>query len=415
MGAIDMERALLRGSYAVAAAATEALGTPIDLELYDAIRQNVGMLRAELIRRVDGDFGVFEDGSFRAACFERYLLERGMQWPRLPSGKLRLDDDSFKDMARAIPQIEPLRQLRKTLATLHELKLAVGSDGRNRTPLFPFSSQTGRNQPRASKFIFGQPAWMRGLIQPKPGWALAYVDFSQQELAIAAVLSRDAAMQEAYLSDDFYIAFARMAKAVPVTATKHSHPNERGRFKTCALGVLFGMSAEGMATRLGISRLEARRLLHAHQMAFPDFWRWSQAVADNGIQDRLVRTVFGWRLHVDAKTKVRSVQNFPMQANGSEMMRLAHMQLVQQGVRVCAPVHDAFLVEAPIDEIEEVAAQTAVTMEWAGRVILDGFRLRSEAHIVRFPERLLEDKGVPMWNLVMELLGREDAKVGTRQ
>lgn len=191
MKMIDLDRALHRGRYALAAAATESLGVPIDAELYDAIRANTGSLRAELIRRVDGDFGVYEKGSFRAANFERYLADRGLQWPRLSSGKLRLDEDAFKDMAKAIPVIEPLRQLRKTLATLHELKLAVGADGRNRTALFPFSSQTGRNQPRSSQFIFGQPAWMRGLIQPKPGWALAYVDFSQQELAIAAVLSGD--------------------------------------------------------------------------------------------------------------------------------------------------------------------------------------------------------------------------------
>lgn len=412
MELIDLDRALLRGRYAVAAASTETLGTPIDSVLYDAIRQSTGTLRAELIRQVDGDFGVYEQGSFRAALFEKYLLERGLQWPRSVSGKLRLDDDSFKDMARAIPTIEPLRQLRKTLATLHEVKLAVGADGRNRTALFPFSSLTGRNQPRSSQFIFGQPAWMRGLIQPKPGWALAYVDFSQQELAIAAVLSGDKRMQAAYLSEDFYMTFAKMARAVPAEATKHTHPLVRERFKTCALGVLFGMSAPGMALRLNIPETEAQRLLNAHKSAFPDFWRWSQNVADYGMLGNPLHTVFGWKLHITSVTKVRSIQNFPMQANGAEMMRLAHIRLVELGVRVCAPVHDAFLVEAPIDEIEYIAAQTSAVMQWAGEVVLEGFKLRSEAKIIRSPERLLESKGVPMWNMVVEMLGREDAKVG---
>ena len=68
-------------------------------------------------------------------------------------------------------------------------------------------------------------------------------------------------------------------------------------------------------------------------------------------------------------------------------------------------------MEAPINEIEHIAAQTSAVMQWAGEVVLEGFKLRSEAKIIRSPGRLLESKGVPMWNLVVEMLGREDAKV----
>ena len=67
--------------------------------------------------------------------------------------------------------------------------VAVGADGRNRTLLSAFASRTGRNQPSNTEFIFGPAKWLRSLIRPEPGTALAYVDFSSQEMGIAAALS----------------------------------------------------------------------------------------------------------------------------------------------------------------------------------------------------------------------------------
>ena len=52
-----------------------------------------------------------------------------------------------------------------------------GSDGRNRCLLSPFRSITGRNQPSNARFIFGPSCWLRSLIQPEPGRAVAYVDW----------------------------------------------------------------------------------------------------------------------------------------------------------------------------------------------------------------------------------------------
>ena len=98
--------------------------------------------------------------------------------------------------------------------------LAVGPDGRNRCLLSAFRSRTGRNQPSNSKFIFGPATWLRSLIKPEPGMALAYVDFSSQEMGIAAALSGDAALLEAYRSGDVYLSFAKQAGLAPPDATK---------------------------------------------------------------------------------------------------------------------------------------------------------------------------------------------------
>ena len=101
-------------------------------------------------------------------------------------------------MAKAYPIIAPLHELRHALSDMRLNDLAVGDDGRNRTLLSPFASKTGRNQPSNTKFIFGPSVWLRGLIKPPPGYAVAYIDWSNQEFAIAAYLSGDTKMMAAY-------------------------------------------------------------------------------------------------------------------------------------------------------------------------------------------------------------------------
>ena len=127
--------------------------------------------------------------------------------------------------------------------------------------LSPFGAKTGRNTPSASAFIFALAAWLRSLIRPEPGTALAYLDYEQQEFGIAAALSRDLAMMDAYRSGDPYLAFARQAGAVPADAMRGTHGAIREQFKTCALGVQYGMGAEALANRLSAPLSQARELL----------------------------------------------------------------------------------------------------------------------------------------------------------
>src|SRR5262249_22455301 len=138
------------------------------------------------------DPGVSDCGpmAFSAERWAGYLARKGIPWPRLASGALALDDDTFREMSRAYPEeVAPIRELRHALSQMRLHELAVGSDGRNRVLLSAFGSRTGRNQPSNSKFIFGPAVWLRCLIKPAAGRAVAYVDWSQQELAIAAALS----------------------------------------------------------------------------------------------------------------------------------------------------------------------------------------------------------------------------------
>lgn len=411
-GDIDWPRAALQGRYAVAVAQIEANGVPIDTDALAALKNGWQGIQHRLIAAVDAGFGVYEGTTFKLGRFERYLAAHRIAWPRLPSGGLDLQDDTFKDMARMHPQLSPLRELRGALSQMRLSDLAVGDDGRNRCMLSMFRSKTGRNQPSNTRFIFGPSVWLRGLIQPQEGHGLAYVDWSQQEFGIAAALSGDAAMMAAYASGDPYLAFAKQAGAVPPEATKHSHKAVRDQFKACVLAVQYGMGAESLAYRINQPVARARELLDLHRRSYRRFWAWSDGVLNQALLGGRIWTTFGWQLFVDDTPNGRSLCNFPMQANGAEMLRLACIRLIGDGVRVCAPVHDAILIEAPLAELDAVVAHTQAVMRAASAAVLGGFMLESDAKIVRAPERYMDERGTAMWNMVMAELGLDSRKVG---
>jgi hypothetical protein len=356
-----------------------------------------------------------EDGSnhfgpmrFSVERWSLYLARKGIPWPRLPSGALALDNDTFREMGRAYPEdVAPIRELRHALSQMRLNELAVGSDGRNRVLLSAFGSRTGRNQPSNSHFIFGPATWLRSLIRPEPGRALAYCDWSAQELGIAAALSGDLAMQEAYLSGDPYLWLARRVGAVPADATKKTHSSDREQFKVVSLGVLYGLSADGLARKLNVPPCRGRELLRFHQETFRRFWKWSELVEMQGMLTGQLQTVFGWTVHVGPDANPRSLRNFPMQANGAEMMWLACCLATERGIAVCCPVHDALLVEGPDDIIEAVVTETQRAMREASELVLPGFPLRTDAKIVRHPDRHMDERGRRMWEVVSRLLDNE--------
>lgn len=402
---IDLPRALLRGRYMVAAARIEWNGVPIDHGSLTRLRTDWQEIKGCLISVVDSAYGLYEGTTFKRVRWEAYLAANDIPWPRLSSGALALDDETFRQMARRYPdQVGPIRELRHSLGQLRLNDLAVGSDGRNRCLLSAFSSRTGRNQPSNSKFIFGPSAWLRSLIKPGPGRAIAYVDWSQQEFGIAAALSNDAAMMEAYASGDPYLTFAKQAGAVPADATKKSHPRERGQFKVCALAVQYGMGEQSLAQSLGEPPIFARELLRLHRRTYPAFWGWSEAAVNHAMLYGWIQTVFGWRVHVGPKPNPRSLANFPCQANGAEMLRLACCLATEREIRVCAPVHDAVLIEAATGDIDEAVKETQLAMREASEVILSGFSLRTDADIVRWPDRYRDERGAAMWQTVNSIL-----------
>ena len=309
-------------------------------------------------------------------------------------------------MVRSDPDIAPMRELRVSLSRMRLADLAVGSDDRNRSLLSAFRARTGRNQPSNSELIFGPAVWLRSLIRPAPGFGLAYIDWSQQEFGIAAALSGDQAMMEAYKSGDPYLALAKQAGAVPLDGTKETHGFIREQFKGCVLTVQYGGGPKAVALRIGRSEAEARHLLRMHREAYRTFWHWSEAAVDQAMLHGKLWTVFGWEIHVGTNVNPRSLQNFPMQANGAEMLRLACCLATERGIRVCAPIHDAILIEAPIEDLDSAIEQSQEAMAQASEVVLNGFTLRTDVKVIRYPDRYDDPRGREMWETVWEIVTR---------
>jgi hypothetical protein len=394
-----------------AAASIEWTGTPIDTVTLNLLRQHWAGIQDELIAEIDHAYGVYDGRSFRQERWQHWLTANGIPWPTTDTGQIKLTDRTFREMAKAYPAVSPMRELRSALSDMRLADLAVGGDGRNRTILSAFQSRTGRCQPGNSRYIFGPSVWLRSLIQPPEGSGVAYLDWSQQEHGIAGVLSGDEAMQAAYLSGDPYLEFAKQAGAVPAGATKKTHNAERELFKQCVLAVAYGMESKSLAQRIGKPEIVARDLLRSHRETYRKFWAWSDAAVDRAMLLHPLLTVFGWPIRIGSDPNPRSLRNFPCQANGAEMLRLAACFATEQGVEVCAPIHDALLITAPLDRLDHDIERMKAAMAKASRVVLDGFELRTDVNVVRFPDRYQDPRGAVMWQRVMKLVAkRETAK-----
>lgn len=415
---------------ALAVTAIEGRGTPIDVYLLDRLRKQWPEILRRLVARVDPNQEVYDSlGQFSERRWMEFTSKQGISWPLfLTTGRPVLNRKAFNEMASLYPSIEPFRQLRNTLAQFKSGLLqrqerldfdgtksisTVDPDGRNRCALFPFSAKTGRNQPSSTGFIFGCPSWLRFLIKPQPGNGLAYIDIEQEEFGIAASLSRDPAMIDAYNSGDPYLAFGKQVGQIPPNVTKESHGADRERFKQCALGIGYGMQAPTLVRKLNESIDRAEELIRCHRKTYLRFWDWMNNELAAAVLRGYIRTrKFGWTLHVDSHTKRGTLLNFHMQATGAEILQVASIRCAEAGISVCAPVHDALLIEASLDELDEVVMKTRTILEESSSFVLDGFRLRTEAYVVRYPDRFEDPKGRALWDTVMDILFELEAEAG---
>ena len=400
----SLPQALLRGRYMACVASVERTGIPIDATTFGLLQENWETIKDSLITSVDKDFGLFERGVFKTQNWADYCSKEGIHWPTLDTGRLDMKDGTFRMMADLHPQIQPIRELRATLSQLKLNKLAVGRDHRNRYLLSAFGSLTGRNQPSNQKAIFGPATWIRNLIKPSPGMAVAYIDYEQQEFGIAATLSSDEKMMAAYISGDPYLEFAKQVGLVPKEATKKSHPNERELCKATSLAVLYGMGARALGIKIGQTAAHGRLLLQQHRAAYTAFWKWSDDIEARGMLGIPIETVFGWRTFGRTPVNPRTFRNFPAQANGAEILRVAMIALVESGIGVCAPVHDAVLIEGPLGEIDQTVEVSRAIMETASRTVLSGFTIRTDCKIVRYPDRYSDPRGKEVWVRICEIL-----------
>jgi DNA polymerase I len=405
---IDWKGALLRGRYACAVAVMEDTGIPVNVALLSEVVECWADIQAGLIREIDRDYGVYDGTTFKAERFEAFVEKAGLPWPRLKSGALALDSDTFHDMARVFPVVAPLAELRKAIGHMRKNAIPVGDDGRARTGIRPFASSTSRNQPSTSEFLYGNSKWVRFFIRPEPGHALLYFDYSAEEVGIAAALSGDKTMQADYLSGDFYANFGIALGLLPPGCTKaiaeEQYPGIRDRLKIACLAVLYGMGARLLAMRIDKPTAVAAAWIRRHHQRYATFWKFAQRAIDHLMRGGSLETEMGWHLHPRKDPNPRSLANFPIQANAAEILRIACCLVTEAGYEVCAPVHDAILVHCRIEDIEQTRAEVTKLMTRASRVVLGGFAIKVGIEETRYPNHLTDKRGTKMWTAVMREL-----------
>jgi hypothetical protein len=196
---------------------------------------------------------------------------------------------------------------------------------------------------------------------------------------------------------------------VPENATKKTHGAERALYKTAVLAINYEIGAESLAAYINQPIIFARHLIGLHHELFADYWRWSNRAVNHAMLVGWQSTVFDWRYRLPPNPRPTAVRNFPIQSNAAEMLRLGHSLISEHGLKVCAPIHDAYLVIAHLDELEHTITQIRECMVEASRVILGGFELFVDAKVIRYPDRYSSTEGEAMWNLVTRLLGEIEA------
>lgn len=408
----NLRAALLRGEYMKADASYKY--APLDLPTLRLLQEHWDDVRLHLAGDSPSEHDIFEGLHFSHEKFERFLVREGLDkgWPRTPKSRARsLRKETWEMMASLNPDLEALHQLYKTLS-MPRLNIACDPDGRNRILFGAFGAITSRNTPGSDSrgtFVFAPAKWVRFLIKPPEGWAVAYLDWSCQEYGIGAVLSGDQNMLRSYEAGDPYLAFAILAGAAPAEATKTTHASERKLYKSATLAIGYGQTIWGFAEKTRVIQPVAQRVFRDYQRLYSRFLAWREKQVDSfGISLQL-STKLGWTLHHGERVKPNTTLNFTAQATGAEMLRLSVMEMMRCGVQVCCPIHDAVLIQAPVAEIDSAIVEARAAMDTASAVLLDGYVLRNEVDVFRFPERFFDNDGAETWrkvSVIAEMLRR---------
>jgi len=408
--AADVPRVLHWSNYsAKSIALIQARGIPIDTTLWNLVQENKAAVIGELLRQFDPSHGDDDpiytpDGEWSYARFEQWLLRNGItHWTRLDSGKLDIDGDAFRSMYH-LPGIEGLHALRDSVGFIAKARMPIGADGRNRPSLFPFGTATGRNA--HAKSPYNAHACVRGFIRCPPDKIGVYLDWRTQEVGIAAVRSGDKALMADYRRG-VYHALARLCGLTDDPDPEHwkkHNPDVRQRMKPLQLGINYGMGVPSLAKGLNQHPLIASGIIERHRQTYPDFWRWREEEVMAAMLSRRIESSFGWPLHITTSPNKRTLYNFPMQADGAEMLRLAAWRLCEAGIVPCMLIHDGILLE--VSDREQIEHAKEIMLQ-AGRDICNGFEIGVDVDQILVGGARYSDKrptAKKMWATIMAAL-----------
>jgi len=208
-----------------------------------------------------------------------------------------------------------------------------------------------------------------------PGHRIVSADYSQIELRIMAHISGDSGLLDAFgKGEDIHRATASEVFGVPLGEVT----SEQRRYaKVINFGLIYGMSAYGLASNLGIERDAARTYMERYFMRYPGVAKYMEATRALAKQQGYVETVFGRRLWLPEinspngprrAAAERAAINAPMQGTAADLIKLAMIAVAkwikagQPGTRLIMQVHDELVLEVPEQEVDEVRARVPELM-----------------------------------------------------
>ncbi|HMW14976.1 MAG TPA: DNA polymerase I [Pseudomonadales bacterium] len=217
---------------------------------------------------------------------------------------------------------------------------------------------------------------IRQAIIAPAGHQLLAADYSQIELRIMAHLSGDAGLLNAFGRGlDVHRATAAEVQGIPYEQVTSE---ERRRAKAVNFGLIYGMSAFGLARQLGISRNEAQGYIDGYFSRYPGVLDYMERIRQTAREQGYVETLHGRRLHVPEihardqarrRAAERTAINAPMQGSAADIIKLAMIQLDEWLERTRAParmimqVHDELVLEVANEALEQVRPEVKRIME----------------------------------------------------
>lgn len=352
----------------------------------------VDSLRAQIHGLAGTEFLVDSPKQLAEVLFERLGLP--------PQKKKKTGYSTDAGVLAALAPLHPIaekiiayRELVKLRNTyIDALPRLVGEDGRLHTSFNQTVAATGRlssSAPNLQNIPVRTELGRRiraAFVPSDSGRVLIAADYSQIELRILAHLSGDGGLIDAFTSGiDFHTATAARVFGIPSAEVT---PPMRQRAKAVNFGIVYGISAHGLAPKLGVGNAEAQATIDRYYAAYPEVRRYLDDVVAQARRDGHARTLYGRKRRIPELASSnynlrafgeRTAMNHPMQGTAADIMKLAMIEadrrLQESGLtaKMVLQVHDELVFEAPEAETDAVfklvrdamsgVAQLAVPLE----------------------------------------------------
>jgi DNA polymerase-1 len=338
------------------------------------LAQTMRALEAEAHELAGGPFNLGSPRQLQEILFNRLGLP---MMRKTPKGQASTGEDVLQELAvhyplpRVILDYRGVAKLKSTYTDKLPLQISPHT-GRVHTCYHQAVAATGRlssTDPNLQNIPIRTPEGRRirqAFIAP-PGQVLLAADYSQIELRIMAHLSADAGLAAAFAADED-IHRATAAEVFGLSLTEVG-PDHRRAAKAINFGLMYGMSAFGLARQLGVGRAEAQKYVHLYFDRYPGVKGFMDSVREQARRQGYVETLFGRRLYLpeindrNAQRRQyaeRSAINAPMQGTAADIIKKAmiavHAWLGEEAVpaRMIMQVHDELVFEVAEGAVDRV-------------------------------------------------------------